>query len=72
MPELVNLLKIGSPKAQEMAAAGISDLALGAVQEREARGDGDARERVRGAARVDELFIPARRNARQRARGGAA
>ena len=36
IPELVQLLKTGSPRAQEMAAAGISDLAFGAVKTRQA------------------------------------
>ena len=37
IPDLVQLLKTGSPKAQENAAAAISELALGAVKEREAK-----------------------------------
>ena len=37
IPDLVQLLKTGSPKAQEMAAAGMSDLALGAVVEIQAQ-----------------------------------
>lgn len=35
IPDLVQLLKTGSPKAQEMAAAAVSELAFGAVKDRQ-------------------------------------
>ena len=37
IPDLVQLLRVGSPYAMEMAAAGLADIAHGCVLERQAR-----------------------------------
>ena len=50
IPELVMLLKNGTPKAKEVSAAGISDLARGAVVEWQARQEQIAMERAAQAA----------------------